>query len=107
LVATAFPVDIVIVGYDRAAGELEHRVAAAGDPVAVVGVGPGDRALVVDLLGDLLELGAVLRGVPVEVIPVLLAIAVADDVVDAHDVDSAVWSDGDPLRPAAPRWRSP
>src|SRR6202035_1685115 len=66
--------------------ELEYRVAAARDPVAVVGVGPRHRALVVDLLGDLLELGAVLRGVPVEVIAVLLAVAVTDDVVDAHEV---------------------
>jgi hypothetical protein len=39
--------------------------------------------------------------VPVEVISVLLAIAVTDDVVDAHEV--SVWSGADPLRTATPR----
>src|ERR1700761_5899052 len=85
-VALAFAVDVVIVGDNRATGQLEHRLAAAGDPVTFVGVGPGDRALGVDLFGDFLELSSVLRGVPVEVVAVLLAIAVADDVVDAHGV---------------------
>src|SRR6201992_3706645 len=85
-VALAFTVDVVVVGDNRATGQLEHRLAAASDPVTFVGVGPGDRALGVDLFGDLLELGSVLRGVPVEVVAVLLAIAVADDVVDAHGV---------------------
>ena len=55
LVALAFAVDVVVVGDHRAAGELEDRVAAAGDPVAVVGVGPGHRALGLDLFGDLLN----------------------------------------------------
>ena len=90
LVALAFTVDVVIVGDDRASGELEHRLAAAGNPVALVGVGPRDRALGVDVLGDLLELGSIFGGVPVEVVPVLLAIAVAHNVVDAQGVDSVI-----------------
>src|SRR5882757_1054483 len=90
LIALTFAIDVMVVGDDRAPGQLEYSLAAAGDPMAFVGVGPGDRALGVDLLGDLLELGSVLRGVPVEVISVLFAIAVADKVIDAHDVPSVI-----------------
>ena len=67
-VAAAFVVDVVIVGDRGAAGELENLVAARRDPVPAVGLGPRHRALGVHLLGDLLELRAVLRGVPVEVV---------------------------------------
>src|SRR3984957_2223909 len=48
LIASAFAVDVVVGGDNRATRQLEYRVASAGNPVAVVGVGPRDRALVVD-----------------------------------------------------------
>ena len=80
LVAAPLVVHVVVVGqvFGRA-GELEDLAVAGRDPVAAVGVAPGDGALGVHLLGDRLELVAVLRGVPVEVIPVLLAVGVVED----------------------------
>src|ERR1700757_5298590 len=81
-VAAALVVDVMIVGDRRAAGEFEYLVTAGRHPVAAVGVAPGHRAAGVHLLGDLLELRAVLRGMPVEVVPVPLTLAVVDDIVD-------------------------
>ena len=76
LVPAALSVDVVIVGHDRTARQFEDVLAVRGDPVPVVDVGPGHRALGLHLLGDLLELQPVLRGVPVEVVPILLPLAV-------------------------------
>ncbi len=87
--------DVVMVGHRGAAGELEHVRAVGGHPVPAVGVGPGHRALGLHLLGDLLELQPILGGVPVEVIPVLLAV-VGRDIVDAHGVVSLFWPIGQP-----------
>ena len=58
------------------AGEFEDLAVAGRDPVAAVGVRPGDRALGVHLLGDGLELVTVFWGMPVEMEPILLAIGV-------------------------------
>src|SRR5258708_1089375 len=50
-------------------GEVEDLGGPARARVPAVGVAPGDRALVVQLLGDLLEVVPVVRRVPVVVVP--------------------------------------
>src|SRR5690606_38529060 len=90
LVALAHSVDIVVVGDVRATGQFEDHIGARGDPVALVGVGPGEGALGVHLLGDLLEPVPVLGGVPVEVVGEgLLAVPVGDRIVDGHGFNSS------------------
>jgi hypothetical protein len=77
----------VVVGDELGGpGELEHLVAAAGDPVAAVGVRPRDGTLLLHVLGDGHELLAIFRGVPVEVIPVPFPIVVVGILLDAHGV---------------------
>src|SRR5258707_13797030 len=65
-------------------GELEDLAVTGRDPVAAVGVAPGDRAAAVHLQGDRLELVPVFRRVPVEVVLVLLAVGVVEDFIYAH-----------------------
>src|SRR6185312_12630934 len=83
-VAAAFAVDVVIVGDNGAAGQLEDLVATGRNPVAAVGFRPGDGALGMHLVGDRLELRPVLGGMPIKVIGVLLTVAVIDDIVDTQ-----------------------
>src|SRR5947209_15100383 len=75
---------VVVVGDGGTPGELEDFVAAGRDPMAAVGFSPGHWALGVHLFGNRLELRPVFGSMPIEVVPVLLAIAVADGVIDTH-----------------------
>jgi hypothetical protein len=98
-VATAFAVQVVVVGDSRTTGELEDLVAAGRYPMAAVGLGPGHRARGLHLLGDGFELRPVPGAVPIEVVLVLLAISVADGVIDTHSfVSLDVSSVGTPCR---------
>lgn len=83
-IATAFAVDVVVVGDRRAARQLEDLVAAGRHPVAAVGIRPGHGALGVHLFGDGLELRPILGRMPIEVVSVLLPVTVIDDVVDTQ-----------------------
>jgi hypothetical protein len=75
VVALADALRVVVVGQQvRAAGELEDLAVPAGHPVTAVLVGPRDRAPAVQVVGDLLEVGAVGGRVPVEVDPVPRAV---------------------------------
>jgi hypothetical protein len=69
-IASALTTHIVVIGDVRAAGELEDFLAARGDPMSAVGIGPRKRAPADHFGGDRLEPLPVLRSVAIEVIPV-------------------------------------
>jgi hypothetical protein len=87
LVPAPLVVHVVVVGevFGRT-GQVEDLAVAGRDPVAAVGVAPCDGAPGLHLGGDLLEPVPVVRGVPVEVVAVLLAVDVAGDVCCVHAV---------------------
>ena len=104
VVAAALTVRVVVVGDVRAASQFEHGMAAACDPVAAVGVRPSDRALFLQFLCDLLELEPVLRGMPIKIKAMFLAIAVGDGVI-AHGIVSLAVS-LEPSASEAASWKS-
>ncbi len=68
LVAAAFVVDIVVIGYVRTPGEFEDFPAAGSHPVAVIGVSPRNWAPLMHLVSDVEETVAIVGGVTIEVI---------------------------------------
>lgn len=86
LVPAANSLDVVIVRDVGRACEGEYRLAARGDPVAAVGVGPGHGALGVHLPGDLREVVAVVRCVPVELEDGCSVTGIDDGLVSAHGI---------------------
>jgi hypothetical protein len=83
---------VVVVGqHVRAAGDVEDLLVPAGDPVPAVRVAPGDRALAVQVIGDLLEVVPVIWRVPVVVVALGLPGRLAE-VGDCHVVSPFVAS---------------
>ena len=89
-IATALTPHVMVVRYVRTARELEDLLGTRSDPVPAVGLGPGEGAALLHVVGDRQKLLPVVGTVPIEVIAALILVDGALVMRGGHRVTPSV-----------------